>query len=100
MDGSPARSILPKQHQLHVAEKEGGSATIVAVFCQFFSVVAGCRIVVCRKIIQNGLPSIVNSLRPILVRAGTKNSLFFRLLRRNQYESFRRWRFALVLFFS
>ena len=42
----------------------------------------------------------VNLLRPILVRAGTENSLFFRFLRRNQYESFRRWRFALVLFFS
>ncbi len=39
-------------------------------------------------------------LRPILVRAGTENSLFFCLLRRNQYESFRRWLFALVLFFS
>jgi hypothetical protein len=31
MDGSPARSIA-LIHQLHVAEEEGGSATMVAVF--------------------------------------------------------------------
>jgi hypothetical protein len=38
IDGSPARSIVPN-HQLHVAGEEGGSATMVAVFCRFFSVV-------------------------------------------------------------
>ena len=35
MDGSPARSIVPN-HQLHIAGEEGGSATMVAVFCRFF----------------------------------------------------------------
>ena len=43
MDGSPARSIVPN-HQLHIAGEEGGSATMVAVFCRFFCVVAGCGI--------------------------------------------------------
>ncbi len=37
-------------------------------------------------------------LRPIVVRVGTENILFFCLLRRNQYENFHHWRFALVLF--
>ena len=40
MDGSPARSIA-LIHQLHVAGEEGGSATMVAVFCRF------CRLVWC-----------------------------------------------------
>jgi len=43
MDGSPARSNVPN-HQLHIAGEEGGSATMVAVFCRFFCVVAGCGI--------------------------------------------------------
>ncbi len=44
MDGSPARWI-ELIHQLHIiAGEEGGSATMVAVFCQFLCVVAGCRI--------------------------------------------------------
>ena len=42
----------------------------------------------------------VNSLRPIMVRAGTKTLSFFVFLRRNQYDNFRCWRFSLVLFFS
>jgi hypothetical protein len=37
MDGSPARLIVPN-HQLHIAGEEGGSATMVAVFCRFFFV--------------------------------------------------------------
>jgi hypothetical protein len=43
MDGSPARWIA-LIHQLHVTGEEGGSATMVAVFCRFFCVVAGCHI--------------------------------------------------------
>ncbi len=43
MDGWPARWIA-SIHQLHVAGVEGGSATMVAVFCQFLCVVAGCHI--------------------------------------------------------
>ncbi len=46
MDGLPARSIAPN-HQLHIAGEEGGSATmvaVVAVFCRFLCVVAGCHI--------------------------------------------------------
>jgi hypothetical protein len=33
MDGSPGRLIVPN-HQLHVSGEEGGSATMVAVFCR------------------------------------------------------------------
>ncbi len=82
---------------LDVAGEEGGLATMVTVFlpvlvcCGWLSHLF--ELVVCRKMVHNGRMSVVNSLRPILVRAGTENSLFFRLLRRNQYESFRRWRF-------
>ncbi len=43
MDGSPARSIVPNHH-FHIAGEEGGSATMVEVFCRFFCVVAGCHI--------------------------------------------------------
>jgi hypothetical protein len=43
MDGSTARWIA-LIHQLHVAGEEGGSATMVAVSCRFFHVVAGCHI--------------------------------------------------------
>ncbi len=43
MDGLPARWIVPN-HQLHVAGKEGSLSTMVAVFCRFLSVVAGCHI--------------------------------------------------------
>ncbi len=63
MDGSPACWIA-LIHQLHVAGEEGGSATMVAVFlpvlvcCGWLSHLF--ELVVCRKTVQNGRPSIVS----------------------------------------
>jgi hypothetical protein len=58
MDGSPARSIVPN-HQLHIAGEEGGSATMVAVFCRFFLCCGWLshlfELVVCRKMVQKKL---------------------------------------------
>jgi len=65
MDGLPARSIA-LIHQLHVAGEEGGSATMVAVFlpvlvcCGWLSHLF--ELVVCRKMVQNGRPSVVNTV--------------------------------------
>ena len=65
MDGSPARWIA-LIHQLHVAGEEGGSATMVAVFVPvvvvFWLLSHLFELVVCRKMVQNGRPSVVNAV--------------------------------------
>ncbi len=58
MDGSPACSIVPN-HQLHIAGEEGGSATMVAVFCRVFVLWLVVTSLVCRKMVRNGRPSVV-----------------------------------------
>ncbi len=65
MDGSPAHWIV-LIHQLHVGGEEGGSATMVAVFlpvlvcCGWLSHLF--ELVVCRKMVQHGRPSVVNAV--------------------------------------
>ncbi len=66
MDGSPARWIA-LIHRLHVAGEEGGTATMVVVF---LPVLVCCdwlpshlfELVVCRKMVQNGHPSVINTV--------------------------------------
>ena len=67
MDGSPARWIV-WIHQLHVAgeQEEGGLATMVAVFLPvdfvFWLLSHLFELVVCRKMVQNSRPSVVNAV--------------------------------------
>ena len=65
MDGSPARWIA-LIHQLHVAGEEGGSATMVAVFVPvvvvFWLLAHLFELIVCRKMVQNGRPSVAKAV--------------------------------------
>jgi hypothetical protein len=65
MDGLPAHWIV-LIHQLHLAGEEGGSATMVGVFVPvvvvFWLLSHLFELIVCRKMVPKGHPSVVNAV--------------------------------------